>query len=580
MIQNQAVAQTLEEIADLLEIKGENTFRVGAYRTAARSIAGLPDDITAIWKTGNLDDIPGVGVSIAAKIDELLRTGRLLYLEQLKQGIAPGLTQLLQVPGLGARRARTLVDALGILTVEDLGRAANEQRVRSLPGFGPKIEANLLREIERLAQRTHRLPLGVALPVAEEVADLVRRHPAALRVNPAGSIRRMRETIGDIDILVASEQPAAVVDVFAGLPIVREVLAKGDTRGSILTAANLQVDVRVVPPDVYGAALLYFTGSKEHNITLRELALRLGITLSEYGAVDVRTRKLLAAATEEEVYGVLGLPWIPPELREDHGEIEAARAGRLPRLIVEADLRGDLHMHTDQSDGSAPLDAMVEAARRRGYEYCAVTDHSVGLGIAHGLTAGRVEQQHKAIEKLNRSVEPFRILRGAEVDIRRDGSLDYPDEILARFDIVTASVHSAFDQPSGEVTSRIVKALSNPYVDVFNHPTGRLLEKREGYPVDLAAVIEAAKSYGVALEINSQPDRLDLNDIWARRARDAGVPLVIDSDSHATGQLALVRYGIAVARRGWVEAANVLNALPLKEFLGRLRRNRGLAGRR
>lgn len=577
MIRNQEVAALLENIAELLAAKGDSPYRIGAYRTAARRIASMSEDIAAVWEQGRLEEIPGVGESIAAKIDEYLRTGHLRYLDELRAQVAPGLATLLLVPGLGTRRAAIIYRSLGISSIAELGQAAREHRLCQLPGFGERLEANILREVERLEGRTRRLPLGLALPAAEEVAALLRAHPAVLRVDPAGSIRRMRETIGDIDLLVASERPDEAIDAFTRLPVAREVLACGSTRASILTAGDLQIDVRVIAPEVYGAALQYFTGSKEHNIALRELAIRKGLKLSEYGVFDERTGRRLASATEEEVYAALGLPWIPPELRENRGEIEAALAGCLPQLVEERDLRGDLHVHTNWSDGADTLEAMVDAARRRGYEYVAITDHSRGLGVARGLTIERIRAQRRAIEELNRRVAPFRVLHGIEVNIRRDGQLDYTDEVLKQFDVVTASIHGGFEQAEEVMTARIITALRNPYVDVLNHPRGRLLGRREGYAVDLEAVLRVARETGVALEINSQPDRLDLDDVWARRAKDMGVMLTIDTDAHSTGHLALMRYGLGVARRGWLEARNVLNTLPLAELLVRLRRHRAAA---
>jgi DNA polymerase (family 10) len=464
-----------------------------------------------------------------------------------------------------------------VVSVPPLAGAARELRLRGLPGFGVRLEANRRREAERLAQRTRRLPLGVALPAAEEVAALLRAHPAVRRADPAGSIRRWRDTVGDIDILVASDRPAAAVDAFVALPVVREVLAKGPTRASILAPGALQIDVRVISPEVYGAALQYFTGSKAHNIALRELALRKGLTLSEYGVFEATSGRRLACATEKEVYGALGLPWIPPELREDGGEIEAAQAHRLPRLIEEGDLRGDLHAHTDWSDGADTLEAMAAAARRRGYAYLAITDHSRGLGIARGLTLERVRAQRRQIEALNERLAPFRLLHGIEVNIRRDGRLDYPDAVLREFDLVTVSVHSGFDQTRETMTARLLAACRRPRVDVLNHPTGRLLGAREAYAVDLEAVLRCAGEEGVAVEINSQPDRLDLDDAWARHAKAAGVTLAIDTDAHAVPQLALMRYGVAVARRAWLEPGDVLNALPLPQLLARLARRRAAA---
>jgi DNA polymerase (family 10) len=571
VIRNREVARILEQIADLLETKNESPYRIGAYRNAARQIAGLGEDIAAIWRAGTLEDVPGVGESIAGKIDEYLRTDHLAYLEGLQKEVAPGLPALLQVPGLGPRRVQTLQHRLGVTSLDALARAARAHRLAALPGFGATLEANVLREVERLTQRTRRLPLGIALPAAEEVVGLLRADPAVSRADAAGSIRRMRDTIGDIDLLAASTQPEGVIERFAHFPVVQEVLAKGPTKASILGRGALQIDLRVIPPEVYGAALQYFTGSKEHNIALRELAIHKGLKLSEYGVFEEKSGKRLASATEEDVYAALGLPWIVPELRENRGEIEAARAGRLPHLVEEADLRGDLQVHTDWSDGADSLEAMVEAARGRGYAYVAITDHSRGLGIARGLSLERVRAQRRAIGALNRRLAPFRILHGIEVNIRRDGSLDYPEAVLNEFDLVGAAVHGAFELDEAAMTARMLRAVRNPAVDVLFHPRGRLLGKRDGYALDLEAVIRAACELGVALEIDSQPDRLDLDDLAARRARDAGVSLVIDTDAHSAGQLTLLRYGIATARRGWIEAKDVLNTLPLDQLLRRLK---------
>ena len=569
-IRNAEVAALLEGIANLLEIKGESPYRIRAYREAARHVETMAEDIASVHQQGRLEEIPGVGESIAAKIDEYLRTGRLAYYEELKEQVAPGLGQLLEVPSIGPQRAKLIHEHLGITTIQELEKAAAAQRLSTLPGIRQKTEDKILREVRRFQQRTRRLLLGVALPAAEQVVAMLKDHPAVQRIDPAGSIRRMRETIGDIDILVASADPVAVADAFTTLPIVKEVLAKGPTRSSILSQGNLQIDLRVIAPDTYGAALQYFTGSKAHNIALRELAIQQGLKLSEYGLFSARTGRRIAGATEEEVYRALGMPWIPPELREDGGEIEAALRGRLPALVEERDLRGDLHVHSDWSDGVDTLETMVEAARARGYEYLAITDHSIGLGVARGLSVERIREQRRAIGRLNARYAPLRVLHGIEVDIRADGTLDYDDDVLRGFDLVTASIHSAFDQSSERMTERILRAIRNPLVHIFNHPRGRLIGKREGYEVDLEAVIREAARLGTALEIDSQPDRLDLDGVWARRAKDLGATLVINSDAHSHDHLAFVRYGVATARRGWVERGDVLNTLPLDSLLQRL----------
>ncbi|MBI2955458.1 MAG: DNA polymerase/3'-5' exonuclease PolX [Chloroflexi bacterium] len=576
-MRNKEIADLLNKIADLLEIKGESPYRIRAYREAARHIEAMAEDITAIAERGRLQNIPGVGESIAAKIAEYLKTGQLAYYEELKSQVIPGLAELLTVPGLGPRRAQAIYENLGITSVAQLAEAARQHKLSKIPGIREKTEDRILREIERLQERTHRLLLGVALPAAEEVAGLLERYLAVERIDPAGSIRRMKETIGDIDILVASTRPTEVMDAFVSLPMVKEVLARGPTKSSILTRSNLQIDLRVIKPAEYGSALQYFTGSKEHNIALREIAIRKGLKLSEYGIFDTRTGKRLGGESEEEIYRIMGLQWIPPELRENRGEIEAAAEGRLPKLIEIGDLRGDLHVHTNWSDGTDSLKTMVEAARELGYEYMAITDHSISLSVARGLSLEAIVEQGRLIDRLNQKYAPFRILRGTEVNIRGDGTLDYADAVLRSFDVVTASIHTGFGQFREKITDRIIRAIRNPNVDVLNHPRGRLLDKRPGYGVDLEAVIKVAVETGTALEINSQPDRLDIDDVWARRAKEMGAILVIDSDAHNKDQLRFVKYGVGTARRGWLEKKDVLNTLSLDRLLRRLHPGRAAA---
>jgi len=571
-LRNQAVAQLLDSIARLLALKGESPFRVRAYTQAARNVAGMSEDVEDLWQEGRLESIPGVGTSIAAKIDEYLRTGQSTYYEELKREIAPQAAELLDVPSIGPVRAHEIYERLGITTVPELEEAARQHRLRGLPGIGERTEEKILREAVRVRLRTRRLLLGTALPAAEEVLGLLEGHPAVWRISLAGSLRRMKETIGDVDLLVASDRPADATAAFTSLPIVKEVLLVGPTRSSILTAGDLQIDLRVVRPEEYGSALQYFTGSKEHNVALRDLAIQKGLKLSEYGLFETSTGRRIASATEEQVYGALGLAWIPPELRENRGEIEAAAAGRLPKLVELRDVRGDLHLHSDWSDGLDDLETMARAALARGYEYVAITDHSQGLGVAHGLTPDRIRQQRQVVDDLNRRLAPFRVLHGIELNVRGDGALDYPDEVLAQLDFVSASIHSGFGQSEARMTERIIRALRNPFVCVLNHPTGRLLQRRPGYAVDLNRVIEVAAEEGVALEIDGQPDRLDLDDVWSRRAAEAGVRLVCDSDAHSAGQLDYARYAVAVARRGWLERRDVLNAQPLEALLQFLQR--------
>ena len=566
---NGDVALLLEGIAKLLALKGEEYYRIRAYEEAARSISSAPQDIVQLHSAGHLRDIPGVGPAIAAKIGEYLDTGRLRYYDDLKRQVHPEAADLLEVPGLGPARARALHDELDISMIPELQQAAREHRIHSLPGFGEKLEQDIAREATRVAQRTHRLLLGTALPAAEEMVRLLHDHPAIQEIDPVGSIRRMRETIGDIEILVATDQPEAVMDAFISLPVVEQVIAKGPSRSSILTTTDLQIDLRAVAPDGYGVALQYFTGSKDHNIALRSVVVERGSERYERRLI-ARSGRPAAAGSEAEIYHALGLDWIPPELRENRGELEAAARHTLPELVELEQIQGDLHVHTDWSDGTDSLERMIEIARARRYHYVAITDHSQSLHVAHGLSADRVREQRQLIDSMNKTFAPFRILHGAEVDILPDGSLDYPDALLGVFDIVTASVHSAFKQPREQMTARIMRALSNPHVDVLNHPTGRLLERRPEYEVDVEAVLQAAAKYGVAVEVNGQPDRLDLDDTWSRRAKELGVMLALNSDAHSDRQLENVRYAVAAARRGWIEPRNVLNALPLDQFLAHL----------
>jgi DNA polymerase (family X) len=571
---NGDVARLLEDIGDLLEIKGEQPFRVNAYRNAARRIEGLREPIEVMHAESRLRTIQGVGEALEQKIGEFLSTGSLQYYENLRAQFPPGLVELLQVPGLGPRKARLVYDQLGIGSLAELEAAAEEHRLRDVPGLGERTEENVLREIERLKQRSTRHQLATALAVAEELLERLRECPAVQRAEYAGSLRRMQDTIGDVDLLVASTRPEEVERFVLDLAQVRDVLSTGPSRTSVIVRDGLQVDVRVVEPKCWGAALQYFTGSKAHNVRLREIAVRRGWKLNEYGLFDGATGRRLAGEDEDGIYQALGLQPVPPELREDTGEIELAAAGDLPRLLEESDIRGDLHVHSTWSDGGSSLEDMARAAIRLGREYIAMTDHSKSLGVARGLTEARVAEQAAALRALNAKLAPFRVLHGTEMDIRRDGRLDYEDETLARLEYVSASVHSGMKQESSVMTARIERALGNPYVATFNHPHGRLIGARPAYEVDMEAVIRTAARNGVALEINSQPARMDLDSVWARRARDLGARFVINTDSHATNQLALMRFGVATARRAWLGPEHVLNALPLAEFLAHL------AGRR
>ncbi len=565
-MRNAEVARLFEDIADILEVQGDSGFRVRAYREAARQIAGLREPIEQVAAAGGLEAIPGIGKAIAAKIDEYLRTGHLAYYERLREQVPPGLVALLQVPGLGPRTAQLLHQELGVESLDDLRAAIAAHRLRSVRGLGAKTEERLARELERLHESARRLPLGVARPVAEQVMAMLGEHPAVLQIEPGGSLRRWRDSVGDIDLLAASPDPEAVMAAFVALPFVREVLSQGPTFTRVLRTDGLGVDLRVVRPEFWGTALHHFTGSRAHSIRLRDLANERGLKLNEYGIFRMDTGERLPGATEEDVYAAVGLPWIPPELREDRGEIEAALAGHLPHLIEQDDLRGDLHVHTNWSDGNAPPERMAEAARALGYEYLAITDHSAGLGVANGLSVERLRAQRQVIDRLNQEYAPFHVLQGIEMEIRADGALDYPDAVLRELDLVSISLHSNLRQDPARVTARALAAVEHPLTDIFNHPTGRLVEKRRGADVDLEAVLQAAARTGTAVEINGTPERLDLDDVWARRATELGVLLVITSDAHSPEGLQSIRYGVMQARRGWVEARHVLNTRPYAAF--------------
>ncbi len=563
---NREVAEVFERIGDILDIQGEDRFKVIAYRRAAESIKNLGQDLDTYQKAGTLQTIPGIGKAISEKIDELLTTGHLEYYERLQDAVPPGVVSLLGIPNVGPRTAKMLWEKLGLQSVSEVEAAARDGRLRALPGLGTRSEAKILDGIEALHRRSDRIPLGTAWPVAAQIVEGLRKiAPQVLRAEPAGSLRRMAATIGDIDILVASEEPEVVMRAFVKLPPVAEVLLSGETKTSVRLRDGLQVDLRVLGPDRWGAAFQYFTGSKAHSVRLREIAQKKNLSLSEYGFKRDDGKEILCRE-EEEVYAALGLPWIPPELREDRGEIQAAAGHALPKLVEEGDIRGDLHAHTEWSDGAASIAEMAEAARKRGYRYLVISDHTQSLGVARGNTPDDLLKQRAEIDALNDKWRDFKLLQGCELEVKADGSLDYSDEVLAGLDFVVASVHSSLRQPRAQITQRAVGALRNPYVDVLGHPSGRLLGQREESAVDLDAVIQAAAESGAALEVNSIPERLDLDDVHVRRAVEAGARLAIDSDAHNTNGLGGLTYGVATARRGWATAANVLNTMSLRDL--------------
>ncbi|MDE2605147.1 MAG: DNA polymerase/3'-5' exonuclease PolX [Burkholderiales bacterium] len=562
---NPDAAAVFDEIADLLEVHGGNAFRVRAYRNAARTLRDYPRNVKEMLDAGeDLDDLPGIGRDLAGKIAEIVTTGTCAQLESLRKEVPHGIVELLQLPGLGPKRVQLLFEALGVKSLEELKQAAEEGRVHALRGFTPAGEKRILDAVLARMQTERRLPLARAFPVAGALLGALRAMPGVPQAVAAGSLRRMRDTVGDLDLLVTAAADSPVMDRFVALPEVERVLSHGGTRSSVVLRNGLQVDLRAVAPESFGSAWLYFTGSKAHNIALRTIAQDQGLKLNEYGLF--RGERRVAGATEEEVYGALRLPWIPPELREDRGEIAAAQAGRLPATLQLADLRGDLHVHTTDSDGQDGLEAMARAAQARGLRYLAVTDHSPRLAVVHGLTADRLARQADAIDALNAKLEGITLLKGIEVDILEDGRLDLPDRVLGRLDLVVGAIHHAFDLPPERQTDRILRAMDHPHFSILAHPTSRLLDERAPCAFDLERVLRHARDRGCFLELNAQPARLDLDDRACRMARDAGVLVSIASDAHGRWELDFLRWGVGQARRGWLEPAQVLNTRPLAQL--------------
>lgn len=574
-MRNLQVAWLFQEMADLLELSGETGFKVVAYRKAARTLEQLPEDIDAIYEAGRLRQIPGIGQALAQKIAEILTRGTFGALEELRAQIPPGLKEFMDIPGLGPKTAAMIYKTLGLSTLTELEEAAREKRLRALPGMGPKKEANILQGIEARKQIGHRVSLAIAWGEAMELLDLLRKHPAVRQAEVAGSIRRRREMVGDIDLVAAAPEGAssAVMQFFTSLPPVAGVQGQGETKASVVLRSGRQVDLRVVAPEVFPCTLHHFTGSKEHNVRLRGMAKDRGLKLNEYGLFREDSGERLPICSEEELYAALGLPYIPPELREDAGEIEAGLEGRLPRKLIEiGHMRGDLHMHSRWSDGVNTVAEMAAAARARGYQYMAISDHSQSLVIAGGLDPASLKKQRQEIQQINAQYDDFRVLRSIEVDILKDGRLDLPDEDLAELDFVTASIHTSLRLDKEQQTARLIAAMRNPHVDAIGHPTGRLLGRREGYEIDVDQVLEVAAETGTALELNASPDRLDLSWTILRRAKEYGVKLVINSDAHSVEGLEAMPWGIGEARRGWVEPDQVLNTRPLEEFLGLIKK--------
>lgn len=568
---NQQLANIFRTIADLLEIKGENIYKILAYRKAADSLSNLGQSVNEIWKQGKLTEVDGVGKAIAEKIDELLTTGHLGFLEKLEAEVPSSLAEILKVPDLGPKKVAMFWKELGITSLNELENAARTGKLRTLPGMGDKSEAKIIAGIEAIGRRSTRIPLGKAWPFAQELMAYLRKASGVEAVELGGSLRRMRATIGDVDILAAAKDSKAVMEAFVTRKDVARVLGKGETKSSVEFTHGLQAQLWVHPPEHWGTALVYATGSKDHNVRLREYALKKGFSLSEH-SLQRKDGSEVFCDNEEDVYKTLGLPWIAPELREDRGEVQAAIKGELPNLIELSDIKSELHSHSTWSDGKLSIGEMAEAAKKHGYKLLAITDHTNSLGIVQGMSPEDVREQRKEIDKVAKELgDSIQLIQGAEVEIKSDGSLDYSDEVLAELDIVIASLHSSLRQPREKVTERLIKAMHNPHVDIIGHPTGRLMPEREGADLDMDAVLKAAAETGVALEINAHPARLDLDDIHARRAIEMGIKLSINTDAHSDNDMDLMHFGVSTARRAWVEADKVINTWSVKLLLNWLK---------
>lgn len=573
---NQYIAKLFADIGDLLEIKGENRFKVLAYRNAADHIENLSFDLYDYWESGrDLRQIEGIGQAISEKIDEKFRTGKLGFWDKLAAEIPPALVEVLAIPDVGPKMAKAMWEQLGITTVAEVKAAAQEGKLQNLPRMGAKSAARILASIEAVERReTGRVHLGVAWPLAMQIVAALKELPEVLHIEPAGSLRRLRETIGDLDIVVATEKPAPIMAAFKKLPLAAEVLLTGETKTSLRLSNGMQADLRCVTPQQWGAALQYFTGNKNHNVKIRELAQRKGYSLNEYALTRESDGKPLFFADEAALYDFFGLAYIPPYLREDRGEIEAAFKNGLPAGLATGDIKGEVHCHSTWSDGRNSVEEMARAALAKGYQYLAITDHSQSLGVASGLSAERLAQQRREIDEVQSRVPGIRLWQGSEVEVRADGALDFPDEVLAGLDYVVASVHTGLRQDRDTLTRRALAAIRNPYVKQLAHPTGRLLPRREGGDFDMEALIQAAAETGTFLEINASPERLDLPDTHARRAIELGVKLIINCDAHHVDDFNNLHFGVATACRGWASTENVVNTRPLEEFVGLWKKNR------
>ena len=564
-IKNNIIANMFYEIADLLELKGIQ-FKPRAYRRAARNIKALSESIENFYVEGELKEISGVGESIASKIKEILDTGRLQYLDDLKDEFPENFQKLLNIQGLGPKRIMKLYEELNIKNLEDLESAIEHHKIRKLEGFGEKSEENISKGIKLYKESQERFLLGDILPIALKLRSNLAEQKSTKKIEIAGSIRRRKETIGDIDILVVSDKPEEIMDYFVNLKIVNRVLSKGLTRSSVITEKNLQIDLRVVEESSFGSALLYFTGSKEHNVKLRKIALDRKWKLSEYGLRDKEKKELIAGKNEHNIYDLLGMDYIPPELREDQGEIEAAKEHQLPQLVELSEIKGDLHIHTKWSEGEHSIEDMANQGIQLGYDYIAICDHSKGLQIANGLDEKGFKEQFKKIDSVNKQLDQIELLKGAEVNIDSEGNLDIHNSILKELDIVIASIHSGFTSPQKQVTKRLISAMHNDYVNIIGHPTGRIIHRREPLNLDLTEIFEVASKLGIHMELNSYPNRLDLSDINCKKAKKSNLKIAINTDAHNKNHMRYMELGVATAKRGWIEKSDVLNCLELKKL--------------
>ncbi len=569
-MKNKELAQIFNRIADALEYKGKNVFRVVAYRKAARVLDDLVEDIETLNKEGRLGELPGIGEGIAKKIDEYLQTGKMKKYEEVIKGIPDTLLDMLNIQNLGPKTLALTHKKLGVKNLRDLKNVIANGRLAKLPQMGEKKVENIRKGIELFERAHERLSIAVAEKVASEIVEYLNEHADIEHISPAGSLRRWKETIGDIDILTTGRDGAGIISTFTKFPRTERILAAGETKGSIIVEGGVQVDLRIVAPKSYGAALQYFTGSKAHNIRLRNIAKSKGLKLSEYGIF--KAKKVVAGKTEQEIYKILGLSYVPPELREDRGEVEVAQKKKLPKLVDMKDIKGDLQMHSTYSDSTATMRELADFAEKLGYEYILISDHSRSAKYAHGLEPKRLYKQWREIDQLNKKLKKLRLLKGTEVDILKDGRLDYPDTILKKCDLVVAAVHQGFTK---NVTERICAAMDNPYVDIIAHPTGRLISSREGYTIDIHRVMEKAAETGTWLETNAYWDRLDLNDVNLKVAKEMGIKISIGTDAHSVEGLLWMKFGVATARRGWLECKDVINTLSVEKIFAMRKINRG-----